>query len=215
MAFDPNDPEAKKAIKEAAEAAVAEATAGLQAKNTELLVKLKKATKDAQIDPADHAALQQELEATQAKLAEATKLAKTAQTEAEKYKKAHETESQVAHRLLVDNGLSEALLAAGVKKPAFQKAAKAILAGQVVLTDENGNRIAKVGDKPLAEFVKGWAASDEGKHFVDAPANGGGGAQGGATGAAGGKTMTRTAFEALDAASRMTFTKDGGTLTAG
>ena len=74
MAFDPNDADVKAAIK----AAVDEAVAGLQTKNAELLAKLKKATKDAQIDPSEHAALQSELDATQAKLAEAVKAAKAA-----------------------------------------------------------------------------------------------------------------------------------------
>ena len=214
MAFDPNDSEAKKAIKEAVEAAVNEATAGLVAKNQELLGKLKKATKDAQIDPAEHQPLQAELDATQAKLTDAIKAANTATTEAEKIKKAYETESKVAHNLLVENGLTTALLEAGVKKPAYQKAAKAMLAGQVVLTADGENRIAKVGDKLLADFVKTWATSDEGKAFVDAPGNSGGGAQGGGTGGADQKTIARAAFEALDGAKRMEFIKAGGQITA-
>jgi hypothetical protein len=193
MAFDAKDPETAAALK----AAIDEAIAGLQAKNTELLGKLKKATKDAQIDPAEHQALQAELDATTAKLTEAVKLAKTATTEAEKIKKAYETESKVAHNLLVENGLSSALLEAGVKNPAYQKAAKAMLAGQVVLTADGENRVAKMGDKLLAEAVKAWAVSDEGKAFVDAPTNSGGGAHGGGNGTPEAKTMARTAFEAL------------------
>ena len=182
MAYDPKDLDTKAALKAAIEEAVAEATTGLVAKNTELLGKLKKATKDAQIDPAEHAALQAELDATQVKLTDALKAAKTATTEAEKIKKAYENESKVAHRLLVDNGLSVALLEAGVKKPAYQKAAIAMLAGQVVLTADGENRIAKVGDKLLKDFVAEWSKSDEGKAFVDAPVNTGGGAQGGGDG---------------------------------
>jgi hypothetical protein len=213
MAFDKNDPEVKAAIKEAIDAAVLEATQGLVAKNQELLGKLKKAQKDATIDPADHAALQSELEATQNKLAEALKAAKTATTEAEKIKKAYETESKVAHRLLVENGLTEALLESGVKKPAYQKAAKALLAGQVVLTADGENRIAKIGDKLLKDAVVEWSKSDEGKAFVDAPINGGGGAGGGSNGVGEVKTMTRAAFEGLPEEKRMTFIKAGGQLT--
>jgi hypothetical protein len=210
MAFDVNDPDTKAAVK----AAIDEAITGLQAKNTELLGKLKKATKDAQIDPAEHQALQAELDATTAKLTEAVKLAKTATTEAEKIKKAYETESKVAHNLLVENGLSSALLEAGVKNPAYQKAAKAMLAGQVVLTADGENRVAKMGDKLLAEAVKAWAVSDEGKAFVDAPTNSGGGAHGGGNGTPEAKTMARTAFEALGEVKRMEFIKSGGQLTA-
>ena len=96
MGFDPNDTEAKAAIKAAVESAVAEATEGLKAKNVELLAKLKKATKDSQVDPAEHAALQSELEATQAKLAEAVKAAKAANAETtmDQFLKMHDTEWQ-------------------------------------------------------------------------------------------------------------------------
>ncbi len=215
MAFDPNDPEAKAALKAAVEKAVDEAVDGLKAKNSELLGKLKKAQKDATIDPEDHAKLQAELAAAETKLAEATKTLKTTQAEADKIRKAYETESKVAHNLLVDNGLSTALLEAGVKKPSYLKAAKAMLSGQVVLTADGENRIAKVGDKPLSEFIKTWAASDEGKAFVDAPVNGGGGASGGGNSGGGAKTMTRAEFDALDISAKMSFTKDGGQLTSG
>ncbi len=215
MAFDPNDPEAKAALKAAVEKAVDEAVEGLKAKNSELLGKLKKAQKDSQIDPEDHAKLQTELAATEGKLSEATKALKTTQLEADKIKKAYEIESKVAHNLLVDNGLSTALLEAGVKKPSYLKAAKAMLSSQVILAAEGENRVAKVGDKTLADFIKTWAASDEGKAFVDAPINGGGGASGGGNNNAGAKTMTRTAFDALDISAKMSFTKDGGQLTSG
>jgi hypothetical protein len=213
MAFDPNDADTKKAIKEAVEAATAEATAGLLEKNKELLGKLKKAQKDSAIDPAEHAALQEELAATQVKLAEAQKAAKTATTEADKIKKAYESESQVTHRLLVDNGLSEALLKNGIK-PEMTKAVKALLSSQVTLKTEGDKRMAVVGDKPLGDFVTEWAKSDEGKHFVAAPANQGGGAHGGAGGGGTQKTMSRTAFDALDATGKMEFTKAGGQLVA-
>jgi hypothetical protein len=182
MAFDPNDPETKKALKEAVEAAIEDATSGLVEKNRELLGKLKKAQKDATIDPADHAALQTELETTQAKLKEAEKVAKTATTEAEKHKKSYEGESKVVHDLLVDNGLSTALLENGIKNPVYLKAAKALLASQVILTAEGDKRIAKVGDKSLTDFIKTWAGSDEGKSFVAAAVNNGGGASGGHSG---------------------------------
>ena len=209
MAFDPNDAEVKAAIK----AAVDEAVAGLQAKNTELLAKLKKATKDAQIDPSEHAALQSELDATQAKLAEATKALKAANTEAEKFKKAYESESKLTHRLLVENGLTDALTKAGVTNPVHLRAAKAMLSGQVQLVAEGDNRIAKVGDKALADYVGEWAKGEEGKYFVAAQQNGGGGAPGGAGKGGNVKSLTRTAFDGLDVAAKSKFIADGGTVT--
>ena len=209
MAFDPNDADVKAAI----EAAVAEATAGLVAKNQELLGKLKKATKDAQIDPSEHAALQSELDATQAKLAEATKALKAANTEAEKFKKAYESESKLTHNLLVENGLTDALTKAGVTNPVRLRAAKAMLSGQVQLVAEGDNRIAKVGDKALADYVGEWAKGEEGKYFVAAQQNGGGGAPGGAGKGGNVKSLTRTAFDGLDVAAKSKFIADGGTVT--
>jgi len=209
MPIDLNDPEVKAAIK----AAVDEEVAGLQSKNAELLAKLKKATKDAQIDPAEHAALQSELEATQAKLAEAAKALKAATSEAEKVKKAYDGESQLTHRLLVENGLTDALTKAGVTNPVHLRAAKAMLSGQVQLVAEGDNRIAKVGDKALADFVSEWAKGEEGKYFVAAQQNGGGGAPGGAGKGGNVKSLTRTAFDGLDVAAKSKFIADGGTVT--
>lgn len=212
MAIDMNDPEVKKAIKEAADAAVSEATAGLVAKNQELIGKLKKATKDAQIDPAEHQQLQTDLEATQAKLTAAEKNLKQVQTDAEKAKKALESESGFTTKLLIDNGLNDALLKAGVK-PEMSKAVKALLAGQVTIKADGDKRDAMIGDKSLSDFVGEWAKTDEGKHFVSAQNNQGGGATGGGTDKGKVKTMTRAAFEALDAMAKVEFSKGGGTLT--
>ena len=196
MAFDANDTETKAALAKAVKDAVDEAVSGLQSKNTELLGKLKKATKDAQIDPADHAALQAELDDTETKLATAMKDAKAATKLADDAKKAFEGESKVAHDLLVNTGLSDALIANGVKKASYLKAAKAMLASQVKLEADGDKRIAKVGDKALADYVKEWAASDEGKTFVDAPGNVGGGAGGGADGGASDADMLKMSPEA-------------------
>ncbi len=196
MPFDPTDAETKAALKAAIKEAVDDAVTGLQAKNTELLGKLKKAQKDSQIDPADHAALQTELDDTQTKLATALKDAKMATKLADDAKKAFDTESKIAHNLLVDNGLSAALLENGVKKASYLKASKALLAGQVILTADGENRIAKIGDKALAEYVKEWAGSDEGKSFVDAPGNVGGGASGGAGGGASNTDLEKMSPEA-------------------
>ena len=212
MEFDINDPKVKVAIQPLIEAAVAEATEGLKNKNGELLAKLKKAQKDSTIDPAEFSALQENLSATEAKLAEALKTQKQLQTEADKSKKAYESETQFVSRLLVDNGLTEAIIKAGVK-PEMSKAVKAMLAGQVTLKVEGDKRTAMIGDKLLSDAVEEWSKSDEGKHFVTAPDNSGGGANGGGQGKANVKTMARSAFEAMDATAKSAFMKEGGTLT--
>ena len=212
MPVDLNDPEVKKAIKEAADAAVSEATAGLIAKNQELLGKVKKLQKDAAIDPAEYQALSEAKDTAEAKLAEALKTVKQATAQAEKDRKALEAETGYVSKLLIDNGLTDALLKAGVK-PEMSKAVKAMLAGQVSLKVEGDKRLAVVGDKALGDFVTEWAQSDEGKHFVAAPANQGGGANGGAQGAGKSKVMARAAYEQLQPEQKMAFIKDGGKLT--
>ena len=209
MAVDLNEAEIKKAIEDA----VQEATSGLVAKNKELLAKLKTAQRNSQIDPSEHAALQSELDATQAKLAEAVKAAKAANAETEKVKKAYESESKLTHNLLVENGLTDALTKAGVTNPVHLRAAKAMLSGQVQLVAEGDNRIAKVGDKALADYVGEWAKGEEGKYFVAAQQNGGGGAPGGAGKGGNVKSLTRTAFDDLDVAAKSKFIADGGTVT--
>jgi hypothetical protein len=212
MAIDLNDPEVKAAIKAAADAAVSEATAGLIAKNQELLGKVKKLQKDAAIDPAEYQALSEAKDTAEAKLAEALKTVKQATAQAEKDRKALEAETGYVSKLLIDNGLTDALLKAGVK-PEMSKAVKAMLAGQVSLKVEGDKRLAVVGDKALGDFVTEWAQSDEGKHFVAAPANQGGGANGGAQGAGKTKVMARAAYEQLQPEQKMAFIKDGGKLT--
>ncbi len=209
--LDMNDAEIKAAVKELIDAAVTEATEGLKAKNSELLGKIKKLQKDSAIDPAEYSALQTELEQTKEKLAEATKQLKAVTSDSEKTKKALESEKAAVEKLIVDNGLNDAILKAGVK-PEMSKAVKALLASQVVLKADGDTRTAVIGDKPLNDAVLEWAKSDEGKHFVAAAASSGTGATGGKPGADGAKVMMRAEFDKLDPAKRMEFVKGGGEL---
>jgi hypothetical protein len=210
MPFDPTDPETKTALA----AAIADAKEGQDAKNAELLGEVKKLKADLRktqdIKPEDVAAIEAERDKALTDLATATKTAKDATTTADKATKALEAESGFTHKLLVENGLREQLASNGVTNPVHQKAAMAMLASQVAITADGDTRVAKVGDKVLADFVKEWSAGDEGKHFVAAPANSGTGAPG-STGTQGaGKTATRAAFDAMDQGSRASFAKEGG-----
>lgn len=216
MAFDPNDADVKAAIKAAVDEAVAEARDSikkLEANNYALTGEVKKLKRGKDVDPDEHARIERELEDAQAKLSEAQKALKTAHTEAEKVKKAYETESKLTHNLLVETGLTDALTKAGVTNPVHLRAAKAMLSGQVQLVAEGDNRIAKVGDKALADYVGEWAKGEEGKYFVAAQQNGGGGAPGGAGKGGNVKSLTRTAFDGLDVAAKSKFIADGGTVT--
>ena len=114
-------------------------------------------------------------------------------------------------KLLVENGLREALASAGVTNAVHQKAAMAMLASGVEVVADGDARAAKFGDKALADYVKEWAAGEEGKHFVAAPVNGGGGAPGGSGGGSG-KTVTNDQFNSMNAKERAAFMADGGAI---
>ena len=206
---DLSSPEVTAAIK----AAVDEAITGLKNKNTELLGELKKARKDSAIDPDDYNRLKDEKAELETKLDETTKLLKVEHLNGEKVKKAYEAETGFTSQLLIDNGLSDALNAVGVK-PELAKAAKALFKGSAAVKSEGDTRVALIGDKSIADFVKEWSASDEGKHFVLAPHNSGGGAAGGAGGPTGGK-INREQFNGMSHQERATFAKSGGAVVDG
>lgn len=192
------------------DAAVEAAKSPLDAKNRELLRELKDARKSATITPEQLAAVEDARDKALSDLAEAGKQIKTLTGERDKAVKALEAESGFTHKLLVENGLREALAANGVTNAIHQKAAMAMLASGVQVAADGDARVAKVGDKALADFVKEWAAGDEGKHFVAAPANGGGGAPGGGANGGTDKVLPRSQFDTMDPAGKMDFIKQGG-----
>ena len=152
----------------------------LSAKNRELLAEAKAAkakAKGVEIDPSDHAALQSEVEALRAQL---DKSQKEAAKTIDSLNKSLTEKDGALQNYLIDNGLNDALLKAGVR-PEMMGAVKAMLKSQTKLNAVDGQYSALMGDKPLIDAVAEWAAGDEGKHFVAAPANTGGGAAGGQT----------------------------------
>lgn len=198
MSIDLESPEAKAAIK----AAVEEATAALAAKNKELLGELKEARKGKTINPEDVEKLESRIEELTGQLTEAQKTAKTATKQAEAAAKQLADAEGFTQRLLVDNGLTDALTKAGVSNPVHLKAAKALLSGQVQIVADGDSKVAKVGEKALADFIGEWAKGDEGKFFVAAPNNSGGGANGG-SGGSGNKTTDLTKIDPNDKAARV------------
>ena len=193
--------------------AVDKATEGLSAKNRELLGEVKKLKKGGEVDPAEIERLEAQVESLTAERTALTKNVKELTKQVENVTNSLTAESKFTHRLLVENGLSAELAKAGVTNQAHLKAAMALLKEQVQIVTEGDTRQAKAGDKPLSDFVKEWTAGDDGKHFVTAAANTGGGATGGNGGAGAAKTMTRTSFEQLDPAAKVEFSKSGGKLT--
>lgn len=153
----------------------------LSAKNRELLGKLKAANtkvRGSEIDPDEHAALASKVEELQELL---SRQEKDATKTIEQLNKNLTEKDSALQSYLIENGLSEALLKANVR-PEMMGAVKAMFKAQTKLANEGNEYKAILGDKPLFDAVSEWAASDEGKHFVAAPANSGGGASGGSGG---------------------------------
>lgn len=170
MPLDRNDPEVAALIEEV----TTQATEKLSTKNQELLAELRAAkakAKGAEIDPEEHARLQTQVEDLTGKL---DKVTKDSNRQIEKLTKDLTDKEGALTQHLIDGGLSSALAKAGVA-PHFMDAAKAMLRGQAAIKDG----AAVIGDKPLADHVTEWAGTDQGKHFITAPANSGGGGQGG------------------------------------
>lgn len=152
----------------------------LEKKNRELLGEVKTAkakAKGADIDPAEHAALQQELENLREVSAKAEKVH---QKEVESLTQKLAAREAVLKGSVLENGLAEAMLKANVK-PDLMPAVKAMLKERAALTEDGEGFKALMGDKPLSEAILEWASSDEGKPFVLAADSSGGGAAGGHT----------------------------------
>lgn len=206
MAYDPNDAADKKIVNDLIKAAVATALeeqaeehetelAGLKAKRTELLGKIKdlQQGKGGAEDAAEVTRLEGELATATKEVKRLTKELNTATVELGEVRASFETEKEQARNLLVDGGLTAALAANSVK-PELADSVIALLKGRVeVKTNAKGEREAFVDGKPLGEFVKEWSQGDQGKHYVKAPNNGGSGAeqgQGGGQGAHQGKKLS-------------------------
>lgn len=189
MAYDANDPADKKIVDDAVAAALAaqaeeheEEIEGLRNKNTELLGKLKKARENGGGDnTAEIERLENELAETQRKLSKSegdlrqTKRDLDTRTgERDTAIGERDNEREISRNEVVNNRLTAELVAVNVASE-FLDDVTASLARQVTVKEVEGKREAFVGDKPLSEFVKEWAGSDKGKHYVKAPANGGGG----------------------------------------
>lgn len=79
------------------------------------------------------------------------------------------------HQLLIDEGLTKALIESGVGSQ-YLKAAKALLKNDCTVIEEDGDYRAIVesdmGQLDISKYVSDWVASDDGKPFVP-PAKGG------------------------------------------
>lgn len=189
--------------------AIENATGGLSKKNQELLAELKEARKGKAIDPAEIDRLQAKIDSLETDLGTAQTAKKAQDKLLKQVQDALAAESGFTQKLLLDNGLTDALVKAGVANQ-FIPAVKAMLGTQAKIIADGDARKAVIGDKDLTEFVSSWATSDEGKHYIAAPANGGGGASGGSGNGSGAKVWTRERFDAASHFERSEFAKAGG-----
>lgn len=163
-------------LDEAVAKAKEEAAEPLIRKRDELLKELKAARKNLE-NVGDVEKLHEKIEVLENERDTLTKQFKDTTKQLEQVSKTLESESGFTSKLLLDNGLTDALVNAGVKKELLP-AVKALLSGQAKVVTDGDARKAVIGEKDLTTFITEWSASDEGKHFIQAPANGGGGADG-------------------------------------
>jgi len=149
----------------------------MKAKNAELLAEVKKEKqKSREVDvDAYHKALD-ELDNVKAENSKLSGELKLKAKDSEKLLAQLGEKDSTLQKLIIDDGLTNALTSAGVV-PELMPAVKALLRSQAQLKDNQ----AVINDKPLADFMTEWATTD-GKAYIKAPANSGGGAGGGKQG---------------------------------
>jgi hypothetical protein len=92
---------------------------------------------------------------------------KKAETERDSYKSRVE-------KLASENAINAALGEANIA-PHMQKAVRAMFQSQIKVGYEADEAIVTIENLPVVDKIKAWAGTEEGKYFVAAPANGGGG----------------------------------------
>ena len=162
-------------------------TDGLKAKNAELLGAQKKLKDDMktfqdQIDEIKSAKEQAEAEAAE-KSGDIEKIKENLQKafdkERETLKGELDTTKSSLNSLMIDDGLAGALTKAGVAPQFLDDIRLALKAKHSpTITNVDGKPIAQIDGKNLTDFVAEWSQGDQGKHYIAAPNNGGGGANG-------------------------------------
>ena len=161
--------------------------------------------------------IQELSEALATKGRESDKAIKSLAQERDSYKAAADAERVAVSKLILEGGLTDALTKAGVRKELLP-AARALLRERGALTVKvEGDARKAVASKDgkeldLEAFVTDFIGSDEGKAYIPAGLNSGGGAQAGSGGATA-KTMPLAQYAALPGKDQAAFLRDGGTLT--
>ena len=142
-------------------------------KNRELLSELRTAkNKNKEIDPENYSKVLDENDTLKSELSKLKNDLGLKTKDFEKLNGQLLEKDNFLKNLTLENSLNDHLTKVGVK-PEFMNAAKALLKNQANVSDNN----VLIGDKNIADYMTEWSASD-GKVFIAAPANNGGGATG-------------------------------------
>lgn len=103
--------------------------------------------------------------------------------ERDDWKAKHDQKEALLHQHVRDSALTEALSKNKVAEPYFD-AAMAMFRSRIKVIEDDGKLIPVIdddaaGELPVDKFVKEWAQTDQGKAFIEAAGNQGGGARGG------------------------------------
>jgi thioesterase domain-containing protein len=168
-------PEVQAAIQAAVDAAIQP----LVVKRDELLNEVKTLRKGKQINPEDVEKLESQIEALQSDLGKANGELKTAKKVADDATKALQSESGFTQKLLVENGLTDAFIKAGVTDQDYLDLLKSKHSALAKVVIDGDNRKVMFGDKDMATYMTEWKATESAKKFIPAANNNGGGSQGG------------------------------------
>ena len=210
MEIDLNAPEVKAALDAKAQDLADQIAGGLKSKNTELLDEVKKLkTTYSGIDLEEYNTLKAKAKDQQLEgVKDAKELRQRLEQEYTPKLTALEQRALDAENGLksykIQNDLTQALVGVNIH-PDLLEAARTLLMGkhQVDITDSG----AVLDGLPVKQFIEKWAAND-GKAFLAAPANSGGGAKGG-NGSGAAKTIKRAEFDAMSQVQRAQAAKDG------
>lgn len=144
--------------------------------------KLRVKAEGADIDPEEHARLQEQVDTLTEQLNTSKTTSKAALDQAAAQLK---EKDGALSGLLVDSGISSALAKAGVE-PDYVEALMPFFKAQSAVTKTDKGYVAQIGDKPLETVIGEYLAGEKGKRYLAAPASSGGGATGG-----GNKTSTK------------------------
>lgn len=113
--------------------------------------------------------------------AQRERLTKEKETAVSKANTERDTYKSRVEKLLTESTINAAIAEANITNPPMQKAVRAMFQSQVKVDYEGEEAVVTIDNLPVADKIKAWAGTEEGKYFVAAPGSGGGGSGGSGT----------------------------------